>query len=204
MGNHFLSPCYLWILVMPPLTLYTLLLTAKALAMALRYLRILSTVSLHPSITSLGWHDLTALFFDIHIFSDHFLHLHLNHPLAVSRNRVSFTVSLLGNVKADILSHPSLSPPTCLFSCSPLNLYLTPAGPLPQDFLSSLPLRILVTTYCPIEESFSNCPLAFSYSLFFTYYLENFILDWYHLWAFLLGSFWRKSVAFWIFIVINL
>ena len=55
------------------LTLYTLLSTAKAPAMALRYLRILSTVSPHPSITSLGWHDLTALFLDIHIFSDHFL-----------------------------------------------------------------------------------------------------------------------------------
>lgn len=47
-------------------------------------------------------------------------HLHLSHPLAVSWNRVSFPITQLGNVKADILSlTASLSPPTCLLSCSP-------------------------------------------------------------------------------------
>lgn len=55
------------------LTLYTLLSTAKALAMALHYLRTLSTVSPHPTTASLGWHDLASLFLDIHIFSDLFL-----------------------------------------------------------------------------------------------------------------------------------
>lgn len=142
------------------LTLYTLLSAAKALAMALHYLGTLSTVSPHPTIASLGWHDLAFLFLDIHIFSDLFLLISASATQSLChRTGYPFPKPCSETLNQIFSLSPRLSPPTCLLT---LNLYLTPGGPLPQDFLSSVPLMILVTTYGPTEESFSNFPLAFS------------------------------------------